>query len=147
MVKDPSESQPIKAGPSEMGEPGSFPQADIDGPVEQEVIPLKDSLLSDRSPHTISSFRLTPEGDLNLIKVYLRSTGDKKRDTLRMRRVYGLLTTYHGVDRFAVFIFEGSRRYHLEFPNDTTGFCPELDTQLRDLVGEANVQIESLHLQ
>jgi DNA polymerase-3 subunit alpha len=86
-------------------------------------------------------------GDLTMVKVFLRSTGDKKRDSLRMRRVYGLLTTYPGSDRFAVYVFEGSRRYHLEFPNETTGFCPELNVRLQKLVGEANIQIEPLRLQ
>lgn len=87
------------------------------------------------------------EGDLSLVKVFLRSTGDRKRDSLRMRRVYGLLTSYHGSDRFAIYVFEGSQRYHLEFPNDTTGFSPELHSQLLDLLGDANVQIEQLRLQ
>jgi DNA polymerase-3 subunit alpha len=87
------------------------------------------------------------EGDLSLVKVFLRSTGDRKRDTLRMRRVYGLLTSYHGNDRFAVYVFEGSQRYHLEFPNDTTGYSPELHSQLLELLGDANVQIEQLRLQ
>jgi DNA polymerase-3 subunit alpha len=86
-------------------------------------------------------------GDLTMVKVFLRSTGDKKRDSLRMRRVYGLLTTYPGSDRFAVYIFEGSRRYHLEFPNETTGFCPELQVRLQKLVGDTNIQIEPLRLQ
>ncbi len=87
------------------------------------------------------------EGDLSLIKVFLRSTGDRKRDTLRMRRVYGLLTSYPGSDRFVVYVFEGSRKYHLEFPNDTTGYSPELHSQLLELLGDANVQIEELRLQ
>jgi DNA polymerase-3 subunit alpha len=87
------------------------------------------------------------EGDLSLIKVFLRSMGDRKRDTLRMRRVYGLLTSYPGSDRFVVYVFEGSRKYHLEFPNDTTGYSPELHSQLLELLGDANVQIEELRLQ
>lgn len=87
------------------------------------------------------------DGELSLIKVFLRSTGDRKRDTLRMRRVYGLLTSYPGIDRFAVYVFEGKRRYHLEFPNETTGYCPELHAQLNDLLGDASVQVEQLRLQ
>jgi DNA polymerase-3 subunit alpha len=125
----------------------SPPPVNINKPVVSPSISLKDPGLPDKPTEPIASIRFTPEGDLSLIKVFLRSTGDKKRDTLRMRRVYGLLTTYHGTDRFSVFIFEGSRRYHLEFPNDTTGYCPELYTQLCNLVGDANVMIEPLRLQ
>jgi hypothetical protein len=82
-----------------------------------------------------------------MLKVYLRSTGDRKRDTLRMRRVHGLLTSYPGSDRFVFHVFEASRRYHLEFPNDTTGYCSELLRQLQELLGEGNVQAEALRLQ
>jgi hypothetical protein len=125
----------------------SHPLADQDKPSVHPSVSMKDPILPDKPAEPIASVRFTPQGDLNLIKVFLRSTGDRKRDTLRMRRVYGLLTTYHGIDRFSVFIFEGSRRYHLEFPNDTTGYCPELYTQLCNLVGDANVKIEPLRLQ
>ena len=114
---------------------------------EDLSISMSDTELSNQPPQAISGYKSVPEADLNLIKIFLRSSGNKKRDALRMRRVYGLLTTFHGVDRFSVFIFEGSRKYHLEFPNDTTGYCPELHTKLRDLVGDANVQIEPLRLQ
>jgi DNA polymerase-3 subunit alpha len=120
---------------------------EINQPAKHPSISLGDAILPEKPTEPIAGIRFAPEGDLNMIKVFLRSTGDKKRDTLRMRRVYGLLTTYHGIDRFSVFIFEGSRRYHLEFPNDTTGYCPELYTQLCNLVGDANVKIEPLRLQ
>jgi len=113
--------------------PVSLPQEDVFTP--QTILP----------PYP--GVQVTSDGDLTMVKIFLRSTGDKKRDTLRMRRVYGLLTTYPGADRFAVYVFEGFRRYHLEFPNETTGYCPELQAQLQRLVGEANVQVEPLRLQ
>jgi len=139
--------QPPDGKPLQRAEPEPSLPVEIELPVRHSPVPFEDSILSDSPAQPIPGLRLAPQGDLNLIKVFLRSCGDKKRDALRMRRVYGLLTTFHGVDRFSVFIFEGSRRYHLEFPNDTTGYCPELYTQLCDLVGDANVQIEPLRLQ
>ncbi len=81
-----------------------------------------------------------------LLTVVLKSTGDKKRDILRMRRVHGLLTSYPGEDRFAFEVYEASRRYRLEFPNSTTGLCPELLSQLQRLLGEQAVRIEPLPL-
>ncbi|OGO18597.1 MAG: DNA polymerase III subunit alpha [Chloroflexi bacterium RBG_16_48_8] len=140
-------SKSSEDNPFFIGTPESLPQVGTGEAAAHTLIPAKEPIPAEKTQQIVSNLRLSPQGDLNLIKVFLRSTGNKKRDTLRMRRVYGLLTTYHGVDRFAVFVFEGSRRYHLEFPNDTTGYCLELHTQLRDLVGDANVQIESLRLQ
>lgn len=82
-----------------------------------------------------------PAGDTRMLSLILRSTGDRKRDARRMRRVHGLLTSYPGDDRFAFEIFEASRRYHLEFPNSTTGYCAELHTQLSRLLGEGTIHV------
>ena len=79
-----------------------------------------------------------------MVTMVLQSTGDGKRDARRMRRVYGLLTSYPGTDRFAFHVYESARRYHLEFPNSTTGYCPELQTQLERLLGEGRVRAERL---
>jgi hypothetical protein len=87
------------------------------------------------------------EGDALILTILLKSTGDSKRDALRMRRVHGLLTSYHGNDRFVFHVFEASRQYHLEFPNSTTGHGPELMAQLRRLLGEGMVRVEPLRLQ
>lgn len=72
----------------------------------------------------------------------LRSTGDAERDARRLRRVHGLLTSYPGRDRFALYVIEEARRVHLEFPNSTTGYCPDLILQLESLLGEGAVRVE-----
>lgn len=77
-----------------------------------------------------------------LIRVALRSTGDAERDARRLRRVHGLLTSYPGRDRFALYVIEEARRVHLEFPNSTTGYCPDLILQLESLLGEGAVRVE-----
>jgi hypothetical protein len=82
--------------------------------------------------------------DVQLLTIALRSTGDKQRDSLRMRRVHGLLSSYPGNDRFAIDVYEASRHYRLEFPSSTTGYCPELHSQLQHLLGDASVQVEQI---
>ena len=64
-----------------------------------------------------------------------------------MRRVHGLLTSYPGNDKYVFHVFEASRRYHLEFPNSTTGYCPELHSQLLSLLGEGTIRVEPLRMQ
>jgi len=86
-------------------------------------------------------------GDPQMVTIVLKSTGDRRRDALRMRRVHGLLTSYPGNDRFVFNVYETSRRYHLEFPSSTTGYCPELHAQLHALLGEGSVRVEPLRLQ
>ncbi|OGO10794.1 MAG: DNA polymerase III subunit alpha [Chloroflexi bacterium RBG_13_68_17] len=82
-----------------------------------------------------------------MVTLVLESTGDEKRDLLRMRRVHGLLTSYPGTDRFAFHVYESDRRYHLEFPNSTTGYCAELHGQLTILLGQERVRVERLPIQ
>jgi hypothetical protein len=43
-------------------------------------------------------------------------------------------------------VFERGRGYLVEFPNFTTGLCPELVARLGDLVGADNVRVETLTL-
>jgi DNA polymerase-3 subunit alpha len=88
-----------------------------------------------------------PTAERRVVTVRLRSTGDRERDTRRMRRVHGLLTSYPGKDRFVFLVFEGSKHFHLEFPNSSTGFCRELHVQLCELLGDEAVQIEALRIQ
>jgi DNA polymerase-3 subunit alpha len=76
-----------------------------------------------------------------LVTIILRSTGDKVRDARRMRRVHGLLNSYPGSDPFVFDVYESSRRYSLEFPNSSTGFCAELKAQLEGLLGTGSVRV------
>ncbi|MEX0788025.1 MAG: OB-fold nucleic acid binding domain-containing protein, partial [Anaerolineales bacterium] len=83
----------------------------------------------------------TPLAGRRLVTVILRSTGDKVRDARRMRRVHGLLNSYPGADPFVFDVYESSRRYSLEFPNSSTGFCAELKAQLEGLLGTGSVRV------
>jgi DNA polymerase-3 subunit alpha len=81
------------------------------------------------------------------VTILFRSTGDQRRDARRLRRVHGLLTSYPGDDRFAFHVYEASRRYHLEFPSSTTGYCADLHTQLLSVLGEDSVKVETVRIQ
>jgi hypothetical protein len=85
------------------------------------------------------------EGEaIYMITVVLRASGDKTRDVLRMRRIYGIASTYPGDDRLAFQVFERGRGYQVEFPNFTTGWCPELISRLNFLIGTENVRVEPI---
>jgi DNA polymerase-3 subunit alpha len=86
-------------------------------------------------------------GEMRMVKVILRTTGDKRRDVLRLRRVHGILRSAHGRDKFALLVFESGSRYLVEFPNDTTGITPDLLQALTTVVGEGNVLVETIKLQ
>ncbi|HBA92211.1 MAG TPA: hypothetical protein DCZ08_10890, partial [Anaerolineaceae bacterium] len=85
-------------------------------------------------------------GEIRMVKVILRSTGDKHRDVLRVRRVHGVLRSAPGRDKFALMVFEGGSRYLMEFPNETTGISTELLRTLTAMVGEGSVLVETIKL-
>ena len=82
-----------------------------------------------------------------MITVVFRTTGDKTRDVLRLRRIHGIITSYPGNDRFAFHVFERGRGYLLEFPNHAVGFCPELHARLAALIGAENLRVEKITFQ
>ncbi|HEY71044.1 MAG TPA: DNA polymerase III subunit alpha [Anaerolineae bacterium] len=97
--------------------------------------------VSQKHPGFVPTNAFSPS-DRRRLTIALRATGDKKRDTLRMRRVHGLLNSYPGNDSFSFHVIESKRQYLLEFPSFSTGCCPELLSQLSDLLGEDSVRIE-----
>ena len=100
-------------------------------------------------PHVPYILSPMPAGgqDIHMVTVLLRPGIDKVRDNLRLRQAYGILISYPGSDRFALQIFERGRGYRIEFPNFTTGLCPELLARLYALVGTENIIVEELTLQ
>jgi DNA polymerase-3 subunit alpha len=128
----PLTSEPLSAAPA----------ASVSLPVESE--PEKPKPIF---PYILTPLSPAPSEDVHMITVLLRQTGDKVRDNLRLRQVYGTLITYPGSDRFALLIYEGGRGYQIEFPNFTVGLNPELTARLHRLVGAENVRVEPLTFQ
>jgi DNA polymerase-3 subunit alpha len=159
-VDDPPPLEDLRPG-SEPEESLTAPQTNDEGDIhtaQSEVAPSVSEretfLQTTPSTEAISYASLisigmtrTEPGDPQMVTIVLKSTGDRRRDALRMRRVHGLLTSYPGNDRFVFNVYETSRRYHLEFPSSTTGYCPELHAQLHALLGEGSVRVEPLTLQ
>jgi DNA polymerase-3 subunit alpha len=86
-------------------------------------------------------------GEVRMLTVVMRSTGDRTRDVLRLRRIHGIITSYPGEDRFAFHVFERGRGYLLEFPNITIGISKELVERLTTLIGMENVRIDQITFQ
>ena len=123
-----------------------------EAPIPPPILPEPDvpSKSTERPPGV--SYILPPEtttdgSTVHMITVILRSTGDKTRDVLRVRRIHGLATSFPGSDRFALKVYERNRGYLVEFPNLTTKYCPDLISTLHLLVGQENVYVEPITFQ
>jgi DNA polymerase III subunit alpha len=98
-------------------------------------------------PYIITPLQPPAGEQVHMITIVLRSMGDKMRDNLRIRQVYGTLITYPGNDRFAFQVYERGRGYLVEFPNFTTGLCPDLLNRLKEFVQAENIKVEPLTFQ
>jgi DNA polymerase III subunit alpha len=145
LVKEPEPPGPQDT-PSSQDHPGPVPLA---APAVVPAQPVLQPVL-EKPPVSLPPYLISPapasrqDGEIHMITVVLRSTGDKTRDVLRLRRIHGIITSYPGEDRFGFHVFERGRGYLLEFPNFTAGLCPELLTRLSALVGSDNVHVESI---
>jgi DNA polymerase-3 subunit alpha len=96
------------------------------------------------APQKNQTANARPKIETQLITVILKDSGEKDRDVRRMKRVHGLLNSFPGADRFCFLVYEGGQRHLLDFPNNTTGANSELINKLVELVGQDNVQIETV---
>ncbi len=116
--------------------------------------PINETLLEKESetpiplpPYLLPPAHIPGSGNVQMVTVVLRASGDKTRDALRMRRIHGTVMSYPGEDRFAFLVYEHGHGYILEFPNFTTGVCPDLLAKLQFLVGSDNVRLEQITFQ
>lgn len=104
------------------------------------------------APQELPPYILPPRetGDKNTVQmltIILRPSGDKVRDKLRLRQLFGILISYPGNDRFAFHIFENGHGHLLEFPNFTTNINQDLLNQISAIVGAENLRVEPITLQ
>jgi DNA polymerase-3 subunit alpha len=96
------------------------------------------------SPVTSAPLREPVSNSFQMVTILMRASGDKDKDVRKINRLLGLLRSTPGKDRFALMIFERGHRFLMEFPNDTTGFNPEILRKLGELVGPENLQVENI---
>jgi DNA polymerase-3 subunit alpha len=140
-LKASSQSAPVSVDLSETQE---NPEAKTMLPAELPEGDELDKLTSTTRQYLVSPVTSGEAGVVHMITVVLRTTGDRTRDVLRMRRIHGTAMSYPGSDRFAFHVFEKGHGYLVEFPNFTTGFCPDLLAKLKLLAGSDNVRVEPI---
>ncbi|MGA2111478.1 MAG: DNA polymerase III subunit alpha [Anaerolineales bacterium] len=114
-------------------------------PVPHDPMTLA-AVLREKAKNPLGLAHSLPPGPL-LVTVSLCESGDRNRDVRRMRAVHGLLASYPGQDRFSFRVIEGSRTWVLEFPNDTTGYCEELEVRLLKLLGPGAIDVRPWRVQ
>ena len=76
------------------------------------------------------------------IHVTIPRNHDLEQVIQHLGQIYDLLQSYPGEDRFSIYVENGGKsRVRIDFPNDTTGHCVELEQQLRSLLGAGTLRI------
>jgi DNA polymerase-3 subunit alpha len=118
----------------------------VDDAITRMVPQSGDSLSSSSSSNQVSASgpHVTfPDPQLaRHLHITVSRTADSQSDRKRLRSVYELVTSYQGCDTFSFFIPNGQGRLQLDFPNDTTHYCVELQQKLAQMLGAAAVQLE-----
>ncbi|UCC62547.1 MAG: DNA polymerase III subunit alpha [Anaerolineae bacterium] len=73
--------------------------------------------------------------------ITFRRTADQEQDKRRLSELYNLLVGYEGDDRFSFVMAGPNGKLQLDFPNASTGYCPNLANALDRLVGSRAVRI------
>jgi DNA polymerase-3 subunit alpha len=138
--QEPDREETLPAIPEEPGIGGAVQQTEPGGEPKIEIPPVPPRQPKKEEAPAGAEKGGTPQ----MVTIVLRSTGDKDRDILRMRRIYGVLISSPGNDRFAFYMIERNHGYRLEFPSDSTEFNSGLRALLEDIVGVGNVIVEPI---
>jgi DNA polymerase III subunit alpha len=111
---------------------GGEPKRDFEKEIK-ESLPIVDSTISGSINQS-----------LKMVTVIIKSMGDSARDALRVRRLYGMLISHPGNDKFAFYLVDNSNGYRMEYPNETTNLDSEVLQRLSEVVGEENIVVENI---
>ena len=81
------------------------------------------------------------EGRRHLV-ISISQTEEPEEDVERLRRVIETLKDYPGRDTVSLVITAGGDRTELNIPGTAVGYCPGLAAQLREILGEENLELE-----
>lgn len=80
----------------------------------------------------------------HLLIINLPQTEDTEGDIARLGKVVSILRAYPGRDVVQLNVINGSGAIPLKMPGLQTGYCPELQQRLVELVGEAGLKVENI---
>ncbi len=76
------------------------------------------------------------------VRITFRRSGSLDTDRRRLSDLVETLSRYTGEDRFEILVEAGLSRYQLDFPNNRTRFCAQLEADLTERLGPGNWRAE-----
>jgi DNA polymerase-3 subunit alpha len=97
------------------------------------------------SPREPDPFPSSVPEDRVHMHISIPRSQDLEQVTRQLGQIYALLQSYPGEDHFSLYVENGGMgQVLIDFPNDTTSHCAELDQKLRNLLGGGSVRIEQV---
>jgi DNA polymerase-3 subunit alpha len=75
------------------------------------------------------------------IMIDVNQSGDAEKDVECLHKIMNILKSYPGQDRVSLAVVSDGEITNLEMPNTTVNYCPELATELSEIVGESNFRL------
>jgi DNA polymerase-3 subunit alpha len=101
-------------------------------------------IVSARPRDEVSVPSAAPRGQVHL-HISIPRSQDLEQVTKHLGQVYDLLQRYQGQDRFSLYVENGGQgQVLIDFPNDTTGHCYEMEQELLALIGTGTVRVEPM---
>jgi len=82
------------------------------------------------------------EGERRHLIINLNQTGNAEEDIECLRKVISILHNYPGQDRVSLAIIVEDETTNLDMPEVTINYCPELASELSNILGEGNLRFE-----
>jgi DNA-directed DNA polymerase III PolC len=78
------------------------------------------------------------------LTVLFERSGNDERDRRRLLSLYNILRSYPGRDEFVIVLrAHDNQLYELEFPDTTTRYCAELETEIEKAVGHVQIAVKT----
>ena len=125
-------SQPFGLEPFRTKPAGRVPKAPLSSDIEPEP---------DLTPHDIAApgdVRVVQAPSPRLVRVTFHRGSDRQSDSYRLAQTISLFRRFQGEDRFVVHV---DNELELSFPNESTGYCEDLATEIQALLGAGCLQI------
>jgi DNA polymerase-3 subunit alpha len=85
-----------------------------------------------------------PPVERHRLFINISQTTDKDGDIARLNRIVAALKTFPGRDEVRLNVVNGGAAIPLRLPSIQTGYCPELNQRLAELVGEDGFRVETI---
>ena len=93
-------------------------------------------------PQTPSSPNQSTSTSSQHLHITIHRSADQEQDIHLLGRVHRLLHQFEGRDHFSLYLTDERKKIQLDFPNDTTGYCPALTQQLAEILGQGAVRVD-----